>query len=66
MNRYTYEVRMTVTVMAENEYDAEDMVDRILPAQSDQVDIYRCGLDDVEEITYEEAVADCWNDERKL
>lgn len=65
MKEYTYRVRMEIRVIAEDEYQAEDKVEAMLPSGED-VDVDLIYKIDEDEVTFEEAVADCWNDERKL
>lgn len=65
MKEYTYRVRMEIRVIAEDEYQAEDKVEAMLPTSED-VDVDLIYKIDEDEISFEEAIADCWNDERKL
>lgn len=56
---------MEIRVIAEDEYQAEDKVEAMLPKGED-VDVDLIYKIDEDDITFEEAVADCWNEERKL
>lgn len=64
MKEYTYRIRMEIRVIAEDEYQAEDKVEAMLPSGED-VDVDLIYKIDEDEVSFEEAVADCWNDERR-
>ena len=64
MKEYTYRIRMEIRVIAEDEYQAEDKVEALLPKGED-VDVDLIYKIDEDEISFEEAVADCWNEERR-
>ncbi len=66
MKRYTYHIEITISVDAENEEDALEIVELLLPDETSHVKHNLIDLTDEEPISFEEAVADCWNDERKL
>lgn len=61
MKEYTYRVRMEIRVIAEDEYQAEDKVEAMLPTSED-VDVDLIYKIDEDDITFKEAVADCWRD----
>lgn len=61
MKEYTYRVRMEIRVIAEDEYQAEDKVESLLPKGED-VDVDLIYKIDEDEVTFAEAVADCWRD----
>lgn len=56
---------MEIRVIAEDEYQAEDKVESLLPKGED-VDVDLIYKIDEDEFTFEEAVADVWNERRKL
>lgn len=58
MKYYKYSVRLEIEVMAEDEYQAEDTLEMILP-KGDGIYIDMIDLREEEDISFEEAVADC-------
>ena len=60
MNRYKYHVELTMEVVARNEDEAMRMVENQLSFAPDLID-----LEDIENVSRDEMIADQLNDERK-
>lgn len=61
MKKYKFAVEFYATVLAESEDAARDRVERSIDWDVESMDLI-----DEDDVSFEEAVADCWNDERKL
>lgn len=60
MKEYTYHVELTMKVVARNEDEAIQMVENQLAFAPDLID-----LEDIENVSRDEMIADQLNDERK-
>lgn len=63
MKKFYYSICYDIEVIATDEDEAIVQAEEKIPFDAKQS---RIDLVDVDDISFEEAVADCWNDERKL